>query len=159
VLPTGGARGATTDLSSSGIDASVRYDWRDGFARMNWTYADVELDGAAIGSTAYYLGRPVGHLIALEAGWEVSEEWRVGGTAEIALENDDAAMTLPGYEVANLYASYRPRRFDNLEVRFDLRNIFDETYASRSSDGIDSPAVIPINEPGRTVAVTARVRF
>jgi hemoglobin/transferrin/lactoferrin receptor protein len=159
VLPTGGDRGATADLTPSGVDASVQYSWATGFARMNWTYADVELDGAAVGSTAYYLGRPVGHIIALEGGWDVSPEWRVGGTAEIALDNDDAATALPGYEVVNLYATYRPARAKDLELRVDLRNIFDETYASRSSDGIDSAAVIPINEPGRTLAVTARVRF
>ena len=41
----------------------------------------------------------------------------------------------------------------------DVRNIFDETYMARSSDGIDSAAVIALNEPGRTFALTARVRF
>lgn len=138
VLPSGGARGATADLRSQGIDASVEYGWDRGFARLNWTYADVELNEDTIGSTDYYLGRPVGHIIALEAGWDVTNEWRVGGTAEIALDNDDTAVELPGYEAVNLYASYKPRKMENLEVRFDLRNLFDETYAGRSSDGIGS---------------------
>lgn len=129
VLPSGGARGATADLRSQGIDASVEYGWDRGFARLNWTYADVELNEDTIGSTDYYLGRPVGHIIALEAGWDVTNEWRVGGTAEIALDNDDTAVELPGYEAVNLYASYKPRKMENLEVRFDLRNLFDETYA------------------------------
>ncbi|WP_277620903.1 TonB-dependent receptor plug domain-containing protein [Pseudophaeobacter leonis] len=69
VLPTSGARGATADLKSQGIDPSVEYSWATGFARLNWTYADVELNGASVGSTAYYLGRPMGHMIALEGGW------------------------------------------------------------------------------------------
>ena len=159
VLPTMGARGATADLSSQGVDASVQYDWAAGFAKVNWTHADVELDGDAVGSTAYYLGRPVGDVVALETGWDVTPEWRVGGTAEIALENDDAAKTLPAYQMANAYVTYRPTGMKNLEVRFDVRNAFDESYVSRSSDGIDNARVVPLNEPGRTLAVTTKVRF
>ncbi|AHD11551.1 TonB-dependent receptor domain-containing protein [Phaeobacter gallaeciensis] len=159
VLPTNGARGATADLKSQGIDASLEYDWAAGFARMNWTYADVELNGAAVGSTAYYLGRPMGHVIALEGGFAIDEQWSVGGTAQIALKNSDTATELPGYEVVNVYAAYAPRNLGNLEIRLDVRNLFDETYASRSSDGIDSSRVIALNEPGRTIGLTARLKF
>lgn len=159
VLPTGGARGATADLKSQGIDTSLQYSWASGFARLNWTYADVELDGAAIGSTAYYLGRPMGHVIALESAWELDDQWRFGGTAEIALKNSDTAVPLPGYEAVNIYAAYSPRNLSNLELRLDVRNLFDETYASRSSDGIDSSRVVALNEPGRTIGLSARLRF
>lgn len=159
VLPSGGNRGASADLTSQGFDASLSYEWASGFAAMNWTYADVELNDSAIGSTAYYLGRPLGHIIGLEAGWDVSDEWRIGGTAQIALKNEDAAVTLPGYEVVNLYATYKPRRMENLEVRFDVRNLFDETYSARSNDGIDRASVIPLTDPGRSIGITARIRF
>ncbi|WP_422050525.1 TonB-dependent receptor domain-containing protein [Shimia sp.] len=159
VLPSGGARGATADLTSQGIDASAEYSWYAGFVRANWTYADVELDGEAVGSTAYYLGRPMGHIVALEGGWQIDDQWRVGGTAEIALKNTDTDTTLPGYEVFNVYATYTPPAAENLELRLGINNLFDETYASRSSDGIDSSRVIPLNEPSRTVSFTARLRF
>jgi len=159
VLPSGGARGATADLKSQGIDASLGYGWATGFARLNWTYADVELNGAAIGSTAYYLGRPMGHVLALESGWALDEQWSFGGTAEIALENSDTAAELPGYEAVNVYAAYTPRSLGNLEIRLDVRNLFDETYASRSSDGVGSSRVIALNEPGRTIGLTARLKF
>lgn len=159
VLPSAGARGATADLTSQGIDASAEYSWYAGFVRANWTYADVELDGEAVGSTAYYLGRPMGHIVALEGGWQIDDQWRVGGTAEIALKNTDTDTTLPGYQVFNVYTTYTPPAAENLELRLGINNLFDETYASRSSDGIDSSRVIPLNEPGRTVSVTARLRF
>lgn len=159
VLPTGGNRGARSDLESRGFEGSVAYNWASGFARLNYTYADVELDNATIGSTAYYLGRPVGHIVALETGWQINDQWGIGGTAEIAFENDDTAVTLSGYEVFNAYATYRPRQLENLEFRVDLRNIFDETYSSRSSDGIDSTRVIPLTEPGRTLSLTANLKF
>lgn len=159
VLPSGGARGATVDLQSEGIEASLGYNWGNAFARLNWTYADVTMDGDAIGSTAYYLGRPMGQIIALEGGWELDDQWRFGGNAEIARKYSDAAVPLPGYSVVNVYAAYTPRNLDNLEVRLDVRNLFDETYTSRSADGTDFARAIPLNEPGRTIGLTARLKF
>lgn len=159
ILPTDGLRGVTTDVTSQGFDGSVSFSGERVFARLNYTYADVELDGAAIPSTSYYLGRPVGHIFGLEGSYAFSDEWRAGGTAQIALDNDDTAVDLDGYEVVNLYGAYTPRSYENLELRLDLRNVFDETYASRSADGIDFPGVVPLNEPGRTVLLTARVLF
>lgn len=159
VLPSGGARGATADLTSEGVDASLEYNWGTGFARLNWTYSDVVIDGSAAGSTAYYLGRPMGQMIALEGGWALDDQWSFGGTAEIARDYSDAAAPLDGYEVVNVYAAYTPRSLGNLEIRLDVRNLFDETYASRSSDGIDSSRVIALNEPGRTIGLTARLKF
>ncbi|TCM76559.1 TonB-dependent receptor domain-containing protein [Rhodovulum steppense] len=159
VLPTGGARGATADLTSTGFEGALRWTGAQGFAALNYTYADVELNGDAVGSTAYYLGRPVGHVIALEGGWDVNDHWRVGGSAEIALKNTDTAVTLPGYEVVNLHAVYTPKALDGVQVRLDLRNVLDATYEARSSDGIDAASVIALTEPGRSVGLTATFRF
>jgi len=75
------------------------------------------------------------------------------------LENDDTGITLDGYEVVNFYAEYKPQRMENLSVRMDLHNIFDATYSSRSSDGLDSARVVPLTEPGRTISLTASIKF
>ncbi|MFW2588052.1 TonB-dependent receptor domain-containing protein [Sagittula sp. SSi028] len=159
ILPTGGARGAQTDVTSRGVEASVGYTAARGFAKLNYTHANVELDDETIGTTAYYYGRPVGSILALEAGYDIRDNWRVGGTAEVAFENDATDPALESYEVLNLYTTYTPKSLDNLELRLDVRNVFDETYASRSSDGINFDAVEPLYEPGRTVQLTAKVRF
>ena len=159
VLPTGGARGALADLTSRGFDGSLSFTGERGFARLNYTFADVQVDGDPITSTAYYLGRPVGHIFALEGGYDLTPEWRVGGNAEIALENDKGPDRLAGYEAVNLYTSYKPAQVDGLEIRLDLENAFDATYASRSSDGVGLANVVPLNEPGRTVSLTATLRF
>lgn len=159
VLPDSGDRGALADVTSRGFDGSVAYTGGQGFVKLNYTYADVETDGSTISSTSYYLGRPVGHIFGLEAAYDISDQWRVGGTAQIALDNDDTPTTLPGYEVVNVYGTYTPRQMDNLELRLDVYNLFDETYASRSSDGVGLATVVPIYEPGRTFALTAKVRF
>ncbi|WP_432690541.1 TonB-dependent receptor domain-containing protein [Pseudooceanicola sp. C21-150M6] len=146
-------------ITTKGVDASVRYSSGAGYIQANYTYADVQLDGAQIGSTSYYWGRPMGHLFGLTAAFEVTPGLTLGGTAEIALDNNDGAVALPGYEVVNLFASYKPRQFDNLELRLDVRNVFDETYSKRSADGIDFSRVTPLTEPGRTIAVSLTTRF
>lgn len=152
------------DLTSQGFDGSIAYFATNGYIRLNYTYADVQLDGATIGSTAYYYGRPVGHMIGLEGAYNINPNWVVGGTAEIALKNDDPASAgraaLPGYEVVNLFAAYTPPGYENVELRLDARNIFDETYSARSSDGIDLPSrIVALNEPGRTITLTASLKF
>jgi outer membrane receptor protein involved in Fe transport len=154
-----GANGTRFEENGLSVNGAVGYTGRRSFARMTYTFADVELDGAPIGSTAYYFGRPMGHLVGLEAGYDVTSEWRVGGTAEIALENDLGPVTLPVYEVVNLYTACKPTSVEGLEVRLDVDNLFDQTYASRSADGLGLGNVVPLNEPGRTISLTASLRF
>jgi hemoglobin/transferrin/lactoferrin receptor protein len=48
---------------------------------------------------------------------------------------------------------------ENLNVRMDVQNLFDATYASRSSDGLGLANVVPLTEPGRTVSLTASISF
>ncbi|WP_424934101.1 TonB-dependent receptor domain-containing protein [Amaricoccus macauensis] len=159
VLPTNLERGALTDMTSQGFDGSIAWTGERSFASIKYTYADVELDGDEIATTAYYFGRPVGSIFALEGGYEVTPEWRLGGTAEIALENELEGYELPSYEVFNAYAAYSPRAMEDLEIRLDVRNIFDESYVSRSSDGQGLPVIVALDEPGRTFALTAKLRF
>ncbi len=159
VLPSSGARGDVTDLRSRGFDSSVTYTGTDGFVTLNYTYADVELNNEAATTTDYYFGRPLGHIFGLEAGYDINNEWRIGATAQIALENDDTAVELPGYEVLNVYAEYTPTAMENLNVRLDVHNLFDAEYSSRSSDGIDNARVVPLTEPGRTISLTASLKF
>ena len=159
ILPAGGMRGANSDLESKGVEATVAYGWSHGFARLNYTYADVELDGEIISTTAYYLGRPVGHILAAEAAWDLDDQFTLGGTSEIVLENNDAEPSLPAYEVFDLYLSYQPRQLNNLELRLDIQNVLDRRYSSRSSDGINSSRVEPLTEPGRSFSLTSILTF
>lgn len=164
VLPSSGDRGASTDITSQGFDGSVSYLWNSGFARLNYTYADVSSSDVPIGSTAYYLGRPVGHQFALETAWQPSVDWLVGGTFRFAPEYDDVDTTtmtaLPAYSVLDLYAEYVPLQMENLTIRLDIRNLFGETYVARGSDGAGTlGSAVALNEPGRTITLFATVRF
>ena len=130
-----------------------------GYFQANYTYADVRKDGQAIGSTDYYWGRPAGHIFGLSAAYDVTPEITLGGTAEIVLDHNNGGTQLPGYEVFNVFGTYTPRGYDNIEVRLDVRNVFNETYSNRSSDGIDFARVVPLTEPGRTIALTVSTKF
>jgi hemoglobin/transferrin/lactoferrin receptor protein len=159
VLPRGGARGGVSDLVSQGYEASLSYTGDKGFARLNYTFADVELNDSTIGTTSYYYGRPVGKIIGLEAGYDFNTEWRIGGNAQIALENNDTAVPLPAYNVVNAYVDFTPAALDGMKVRLDVQNLFNETYVSRSADGFGNSRVIPLNEPGRVISLTATMKF
>lgn len=161
ILPTGGNRGATSDIETTGLESGVSYIASNWFAKLNYTFADVNLNGSTVGTTAYYFGRPVGHIFALEAGWEINNQFFVGSTAEAVLQNDNVSRTnpLPGYAVLDLYGTYQPQQYDNIKFRLDIQNLLDKTYSSRSSDGIDSTNVVPITEPGRRFMLTANFDF
>ncbi len=161
VLPgRGTTRGTTNDVVSEGFDVSLGYDWGNAYIRANYTDADVTEDGERIGTSSYYRGRPVGKVLALQANWDINDDWAIGGTGEVTFDNDaDPTSVIEGYEVLNLYASYTPSRMDDLEVRLDVRNVFDATYARRSSDGQNNAVIVPLNDPGRTFQLTATYKF
>ncbi|WP_321832064.1 TonB-dependent receptor domain-containing protein [Thalassovita sp.] len=165
VLPSSGARGATADITTQGFDAALRYDLGNGFVGVNYTFADVERDGDQINSISYYLGRPMGHIFGLEAVVDATENLRIGVSAEIALDYDEtedvAGMNgLEGYEVVNVFAEYTPPSLDNMTLRFEVRNLLNQTYTTRGADGAGAAENIqPLTEPGRTLALTAKMRF
>ena len=153
-------RAATTDIKTTGFDGSIGYDWGNGMARLNYTYADVTENGDPISGTRYYFGRPMGHIIGLEAAWQATDSLRIGGSGQIAFKHTDVATgeaPLDGYEVFNLYAEFIPSNIDNLKIRLDVDNLFDSTYVARGAD-ISSRA-IDLTEPGRTIELTATWRF
>lgn len=163
-------RSAAVDLQTEGVDATIGYTYGQGSVRLNYTYADVTQNEATPGTTNDYLGIPVGHIFGLQAVHHITDEWRVGGTAEIALENKDTdgvaggrgttLNSLPAYEVVNVYATYQPRRVKTLELRGEIRNLFDETYQKRTSNGGGADdLIVPLYEPGRTFVLTATLTF
>ncbi len=163
-------RGDSADIRSQGVDASIGYRSDRLFAKVNYTYADVEVNGGASGTTVDYLATPVGHLFGIEASFEVLDGLTIGGDAQIALENDDPAglpaargtthRALPGYEVANLYVNYDPPVLPGLTLRAGISNVFDEAYLVRTSNGAGQGAlIVPLNERGRSFFIGARYQF
>ncbi len=160
------------DLDSWGWDIGARYDWDNAFVSTKYSQVHAEVDGAyADTDVGRYITTPIGQIIMVSAGYTFVE-WglTVGGDAEFAFENDDTAtehpfsegydkLPLPAYQVVNLFAEYKPAAYDNLTLRVEARNIFDETYTSRASYGQDFDGTIPHLEPGRSFRLNARMKF
>ncbi|UWS81027.1 TonB-dependent receptor [Phaeobacter sp. G2] len=150
---------SASNIVTEGVDAALGYSFASGYLRGTYSYADVTQDGQISTTTNYYAAQPMGHILAIQGAFDVATDWRVGGTAEAALSLDLANVTLPGYEVVNLFAEYKPARVQGLTVRAEINNLFDSYYISRATQGSDNGRVLAYGEPGRSLAVTARLAF
>jgi hemoglobin/transferrin/lactoferrin receptor protein len=160
------------DLDSWGWEVGAGYDWGTGYVTAKYADISGEVDGVAADSeVGRYLTTPLGQIVMLTAGWR-HEPWglTLGGDAELSLESDATLvkhpsdptsdkLPLPAYQVFNAFAEWTPPSRQNLTLRLEARNIFDETYTSRASYGQDFDGVKPHFEPGRTFRLNARVEF
>ncbi len=155
-------RNTTRDLDSEGVNLTARYDYGAGFVRATFSHNRFRSNGAPLlsGSASFH-GLQTGDLFTVEAGHEFSETGiRIGALVEAALEDDDNTQPpAESYTVVNIYGEWSSPRYDNVTLRVDVRNLFDETYVDRLTSGVDNAAVVPFNEPGRTFVLTASVAF
>jgi hemoglobin/transferrin/lactoferrin receptor protein len=160
------------DLDSWGWEVGAGYDWGIGYVTAKYADISGEVDGVAADSeVGRYLTTPLGQIVMLTAGWRHAP-WglTLGGDAEFGLESDATLarhpsdptsdkLPLPAYQVFNAFAEWTPPSRQNVTLRLEARNIFDETYTSRASYGQDFDGVKPHFEPGRTFRLNARVQF
>lgn len=154
-------------LISQGIDLAARYDWGHAYVHAAFTYADVQWGERIALPGDSNVGVPVGSILSLSAAY-LFEEHRVtvGANAEIAFEyaSSDLAANgyqgpLPGYEVVNLFAEWKPEYNEtDLTLRGEINNLFDETYYSRGSYS-PTARVTPVNSPGRSFNFSLTAKF
>ncbi|SFD42115.1 TonB-dependent receptor plug domain-containing protein [Roseivivax sediminis] len=159
--------GENFDFESRGFNLGATYGWASGFARATLSKSDVEIDGDR--SNSYQtqdFGAPLGTVIALEVEQDTGlAGLRVGGGIDAALdyempsEPSEPTNDLDGYGVVNVFAEYVPPQFDNLTLRAEVDNLFDTDYADRATYGGEFPGLTTLNEPGRTISLTAVARF
>lgn len=169
----GGSPARTYDLDSWGWEVGARYDWEWGFVRAKYTNILANINGAAADSElGRYITTPIGEIIMVSAGYTF-DQWglTVGADAEFGLENRRTTIVnpadpwaspkvaLPAYQVVNAFVEYVPPSYENLTLRVEARNIFNETYTSRASYGQDFDGVAPHLEPGRSFRFNARMKF
>jgi len=160
------------DFESKGFTLAGSYDWLSGFARASYTYSEARLNGAEASSYAVLdYGTPLGGVFSLEVQQElVNHDLVLGGSIDAALDYDLAYDTgdgdgflkkMPGYVVANVFAEYRPQRVDDLTIRFEINNLFDETYADRATYGSDytEDQLNTLKESGRSVGLIVTKEF
>ena len=155
------------DFESTGFNLGGTYDWTSGFARMTLSHSEVALDGERANSyESLDFGAPLGTIIAMELEQDTPVEGlRLGGGVDIALDYDlpdnavDETVDLEGYTVVNAFVEYAPPQLGTLTLRADVSNLFDVDYADRATYGNDFASVTTLNEPGRTLSLTAVARF
>lgn len=152
------------DVESEGFEIGAGYAWADGFIRLKYADTDVTIDGQPADSdTGTYLATPVGRSLTVGGG-HTFRDWglTLGADLEFVFDYNKVAAgakPLEGYETVNLYAEYRPPSHDNLSVRLDVRNLFDETYADRATYGQEFGTVTPLYQPGRAFLISASAKF
>lgn len=164
---SGGPDG-TTSFTSRGFELGFGYNWDNGFLRLGYANIDTEIEGRVADSyTGNYLTTPIGEIITIEAVHALPHHGLTfGADAQIVLEETNTYSSaggngpaLPSYEVVNAFVEYKPSRVKNLSLRGEINNMFDASYASRATYGQEYGTVVPLNEPGRSVKISATLNF
>ncbi len=154
-------------LISKGVDISAGYSWGNAFLLAAFTYADVEFGDRIALPGDSNSGVPVGSILTLGGGYTF-EQYGVtlGANAEIAfeysnqdLEDEGYDNPLPGYEVVNIFAEWRPPVQDaDLTLRAEVANLFNDNYFSRATYNPNA-RVTPVYSPGRSFNFTLTAKF
>ncbi|MEO1115671.1 MAG: TonB-dependent receptor [Pseudomonadota bacterium] len=156
-----------TDFHVQGFKIGAGYNWDNGFVRVSYSNSDLKNDDGYVDSfSASETGAPIGQIIAAEIVHTFDKyDLTVGSSIDAALEYDGPEkagyLPVPGYFVANAFAEYKPERLEHLTLRLEANNIFDETYAERSTYGVEYglDELTPLYEPGRSFLLKAKLRF
>ncbi|WP_052249771.1 TonB-dependent receptor [Tateyamaria sp. ANG-S1] len=162
----GGPNGRA-DVASRGFELGFSTTWERGFFRIGYANIDTEVNGVAANSfTGNYLAIPLGEFITFQTAHRFDNGVLIGGDAQIALDYDDTldddgrSPTIQGYTVFNTFLEYSPQRMDNLTLRMEINNIFDQQYAARATYGQEFIGQVePLNEPGRSIRLSAEIVF
>lgn len=164
----GGGADLYSDVETRGYELSVGYSWGAGFARLAFADIDTEInDQPADSDLGRYLTTPIGQILSLAVAHEFAGTGlRVGGDAQVVFSevsydpySGTAGQPLDGYEVVNAFLEYQPRGMENVTIRGEVNNLFDAEYVSRATYGQEFGTVVPLNEPGRSFKIEARVSF
>lgn len=151
-------------VESEGFSIGAGYDWTDGYIRVKYANIDTLIDGKPADSdTGTYLTTPVGEIITVSAAHTFAD-WglTVGGDIEIAPKYDkvpDGSPAFKAYQVVNSFVEYKPPSHQNLTLRAEVKNIFNETYADRATYGQEFGEVKPLYQPGRAFLLSVRATF
>jgi hemoglobin/transferrin/lactoferrin receptor protein len=74
-------------------------------------------------------------------------------------EVPDGSPAFKAYQVVNTFAEYKPPSHQNLTLRAEVKNIFNETYSDRATYGQEFGEVTPLYQPGRSFVLSLRATF
>lgn len=160
--------GDVKEIRSQGWRVAVGQNWDGGNVTLRYSDVDVEVNGKEPTSIDVRgFGTIPGRALTLDARHQVTRDLTFGGVIEHAFGMSHQGVDPDGeprrdfeaYTLVNVYGEYKPARYDNLTLRAEINNLFDEDYVDRASFGGDYEFVIPQKEPGRSIALTANFTF
>lgn len=120
-----------------------------------WTYGQNRTDDRALAQIP-----PLQGQLTVSYG---QDQWRAGARVNWALEQDridpsrDPGVT-PGYTTLDMFGSYKVSK--NAVLLAGVDNVTNETYANHlSRSNTFDPALVQVNEPGRTFYLKLEARF
>ena len=159
----------TADVQSRGFELGLGTAWEDGFFRAGFARVDTEINGRSADSYyGNYLTMPMGDFLTFQVAHRLNNGVLLGGDVQVAFDFDDtydaatggSGPELDGYTIANVFAEYTPKRMDNLTLRAEVNNLFDEQYSSRATYGQEFVGEVePLTEPGRSIRLSAEIVF
>ncbi|SEP61215.1 TonB-dependent receptor domain-containing protein [Thalassovita taeanensis] len=148
-------RNVSADLKGIELSGSWENNGWSILSDMTWTHGQNNTDDRPLAQIP-----PLQGQITLSYG---QDKWRAGGRVNWALEQDridpsrDPGVT-PGYATLDVFGSYDVSKSAVLIAGAD--NVTDETYANHlSRSSVFDPALVQVNEPGRTFYVKLEARF
>ena len=159
----------TADVQSRGFELGLGTAWEDGFFRAGFARIDTEINGRSADSYyGNYLTVPMGDFLTFQVAHRLNNGVLLGGDVQVAFDFEDTydentegrGPELDGYTIANVFAEYTPKRMDNLTLRAEVNNLFDEQYSSRATYGQEFVGEVePLTEPGRSIRLSAEIIF
>ncbi|WP_295028477.1 TonB-dependent receptor [Shewanella sp.] len=152
-------------LYSEGVEAELSYQIGDFDLFANYSRVRMDVEGVA----DFYLGtivlerepydRAPQDKINLGFSWQMFNELRLSGVSSYSMDMTrlpqwqlERDMGAEGYQLHNLYLTYQPNYVDDLDVRFGIENLTDETYSVWPDDEGTSL-------PGRNYKVSLNYQF
>ena len=162
----GGGPDIYSDVESDGFEINTRYEWQSGFVRLSYIDVDTKINGIEGSTNAYYIGTPLGKSLKADFVQSIdSANINFGADVQhyFSMDGHDGTSPVdgafPSYTVANSFVAYTPQALNNLTLRLSVNNLFDETYADRSTYGHEFGTDTTLNEPGRSVVLGAKFKF
>lgn len=152
------------DVVSRGYNIHLGRSWNNWSADLHYNHTDIEFNGEPVTPTDWLDGfTPGGDRVVLKLGYDMpSHGLKFGWTSTVVLDNKTlpsgyTPSTLPGYDVHDLFVTWQPAA--NQSYSIALTNIFDEQYLDQSTPYYASFGGSDLYEPGRSLRVSATIRF
>ncbi|WP_417793064.1 TonB-dependent receptor domain-containing protein [Terasakiella pusilla] len=163
-------RADNATIHSRGFNISGSYKYGNGFVRAGFAANNTRINSQYLdGRSADYLGQDMGKSFNLEVAHTIDPYGLTLGTTNQLMLPDESqkgitVSGLDGYFVSNIYAEWYPEMLDGLNLRLDVKNLFDHMYSDRSNVGINSESaatgtIASFYEPGRSFILSARYDF